>query len=101
MDKAQRAQLLRLSYRVKGGIPFASTGIRRPEQGPARPKRVYMPWPDIVVDLKRLPKDMHKSGQCPRPLLSVKRGARESALTRMSRKLCLKLPKVQLSNETK
>jgi len=59
------------------------------------PKRVYMPWPDIVVDLKRLPKDMLKSRHQPMPILPEKRRVGESALTRMSRKLCLKLPTIR------
>jgi hypothetical protein len=94
MDKAARMQMLKARFRANGGIPFISMGIREPKPSPDKPKRVYMPWPDIIVDLKRLPKDMRKSGHKAAPILLEKRRTGESSLITISRKLCVKLPKV-------
>ena len=93
MEKAQRVELIRRSYKANGGIPFAFTGIKAPKQEPATPKRAYMPWPDIIVDTKRAPRWMKQSSSTVQLAFRPKREtSRESALTLMSRKLCLKLP---------
>lgn len=95
MDKTGRMGLLKARFRATGGVSFVATGVRAPKPCPAKRGRVYMPWPDIVVNLKRLPKNMLEPGHKTVPILPTKQRAGESPLTRMSRKLCLKLPTIQ------
>ena len=96
MDRETRVALLRVRFRANGGVPFVATGISRPKPGPAKRGRVYMPWPDIIVDHKRTPEWMMVTAHKPMPAIRpIRKTEAQTALTRMSRKLCLKLPKVQ------
>jgi hypothetical protein len=95
MDKAIRAEMLRRSYRANGGIPFVAVGFRRPKRGPAKPKRVFSEWPQVDVNHNRTPDWLREPEHKPALRVEPKRLAHESALTSMSRKLCLKLPRIK------
>lgn len=95
MDKAKRADMLRSAFRANGGIPLAFASVRKQRliQPTAKGSRLNE-WPQIEVNHKRAPQWVRDSEAKPALTISLKRRPNESPLIRMSRKLCLKLPKV-------
>src|SRR5665213_7792 len=95
MDKAKRADMLRSAFRANGGIPLAFTGILRPRAMQARSKGSRLnEWPQIEVNHRRTPQWVRDPAAKLALTVKLKRRPYESPLIRMSRKLCLKLPKV-------
>ena|ERR1700749_3034891 len=84
MDKAQRSELLRQRFRATGGIPYVPGPKRAPKPLREPRGRVYMDWPDIVPDSKRVPKYWLKAEREKRETLSPKRLARVSPLIRIA-----------------
>jgi len=93
MDKAKRGNLLRSRFKALGGVIIPKSGpakVRHPERLPKACNR----WTAFLSIATPTPKWLRAQIR-PQPKgLDTKRTAMESALTRMSRKLCLKLPKV-------
>ena len=87
MTKEQRGELLRTRFKAKGGIPYAPTCKTKPKPACEPRKKVYMPWPDIIVDHKRTPGWLLKSDTkpdfAPKP---DRRRKGDSALTRIAGK---------------
>jgi hypothetical protein len=94
MDKARRVEMLKARFRATGGFPFVPTGIRKPRVVHVVGRRCPDEWPQIEVNHNRTPDWMRETAHQPKFNIKSKRQTGESALIRMSRKLCLKLPKV-------
>lgn len=93
MDKAKRGSLLRSRLRALGGVILpASISPRR--KAPQRLPRACNQWTAFLSVASPMPKWLRVQIRTQPIGLRAKRIAKESALTRMSRKLCLKLPKV-------
>ena len=93
MDKAKRGSLLRSRFRALGGVILPMSTSSKPK-GPKKLPRVCNQWVAFVNVAAPMPKWLRVQMRTQPLALCIKRVARESALTRMSHKLCLKLPKV-------
>jgi len=51
----ERGKLLRRRFKAKGGMLLPLDRDRQPKAEPEPKRRVYMPWPDIIPDTKRVP----------------------------------------------
>jgi len=84
MDKAERSSLLRSRFKAIGGVPFVGKGLQPPRATPKPRGRVYMPWPDIIVDHKRTPLWAFEANPKTPLRIAPKRKARVSPLTRIA-----------------
>jgi hypothetical protein len=88
MTKAERLQFMRRQFGAKK--PFPATPPKPTTQSAQR-KKVYMPWPDIIVDHKRTPGWMMQPSEKQQVPLGERRIKRVSPLTRISQQLPKKL----------
>jgi hypothetical protein len=84
MEKVERARLLRERFKAKGGLSFPVDPTRKPKPAPKPRSRVYMPWPDIIPDTKRVPKGWLEPEREKVESIGVKRIARVSPLIRIA-----------------
>jgi len=96
MTKAKRGQALRGRFKALGGIPYVGNRTRVLEPVPEAKKRQIYPFNAIEpqINLRRCPL-FYREFVVMAPTVRPRRNVGESPLTRMSRKLCLKLPKVR------
>ena len=80
----QRGKLLRSRFKATGGVAFAGKGMQAPKAKPIPRGRVYMPWPDIIVDNKRTPQWAMRPQPTLQRALEPRRMARVSPLIRIA-----------------
>lgn len=96
MDKAQRAELLRQRFKVKGVFGYVPSG--KPRKMPDEPKpRQHIAWPVTVPETPHAPKSWFKQTRAEPVSLQMKRAAKVSPLTKIAAQLPRKLTRVPLS----
>ncbi len=95
MDKAERSTLLRSRFKAVGGVPFVGKGAQTPRAMPKPRGRVYMPWPDIIVDHKRTPDWAFEANPKAPLYLAPKRTAKVSPLILIAARYPKRLPRLR------
>jgi hypothetical protein len=95
MDKTKRGNMLRSRFKALGGVMSHNLGPSRSKRPQRQPKACNR-WTAFIDVGTPAPKWIRIQNEAlPSGLLRLSRKTEETALTRMSRKLCLKLPKIQ------
>lgn len=96
MTKEQRGQALRRRFKAIGGLPYPACMPRAAKPVPEAKKHQIDPFNAIEAQInpRRCPL-FYREFVVVAPTVRPRRNQGESALIRMSRKLCLKLPKVR------